>query len=570
MIGVGLGITMGGQRIRPVAQIIADFTKDRYRGGVGPGLLDLFDFVAAGNRSYINALGHLVTAGPNEPRSGHHKWDSAKGQWMPVGLLLEPAGSNVLNDNTGTNPHGGNVSGGATVTLSSSIKNGVDFAEFNSNGVQAAIWYWSVAVTPGETYTFSYLLNLGTITKPRAGVYDDTANGWVPGHDPADIDMTGREEFGDGTVLITTTVTAPAGCTSLWFYPLRSDSLPDASGTAEIAAWQVEPGSVASSRILTSGTPLSRAKDVLELSALTLAKLLVKHNRAPELVVNGDGSNGTIGWIAGANTTLSNVSGRIRGTLTASSSSARFTQELTGLTVGQTYLLGSTLYQGPTGTCRLRVSETEELSGATVRLEQILSDGEHFDGFFTATQTTMYVGAINSTTIVGNFVELGSTTIREVTMPTRIEAGEGVIQDLTIFMEGLMTYADEDAFVNTPYKYQLSAAERIVVDLDTRNTFTGQMAFTQSAGGITEQSLSSTTAFTPGNNVPFNIASYHTNTSIGGAHGGTVLATDLTPTALPDLVGQPIEIAPLGIITVAKFGLILGASGDDLVQELTR
>ena len=70
----------GGQRIRPAAQIMADFSKDRYRCGAGPGIIDLFDFVAAGNRIYINALGHLVTAAPNEPRSGHHQWDPAKGQ----------------------------------------------------------------------------------------------------------------------------------------------------------------------------------------------------------------------------------------------------------------------------------------------------------------------------------------------------------------------------------------------------------------------------------------------------------------------------------------------------------
>lgn len=663
MFGLGVGIAQGGQRLRPVAQITADFIKNRYRGGVGPAFFDLFDFVAAGNRTYINALGHMATAGVNEPRTGHHVYRD--GKWMPVGLLLEPDGDNFLTDNTGT-VFNGSGSGGVNMTPSSSVRNGLNFVRYNSNGVQAALVYWSLTVTPGETYTFSYLLNLGTITKPRAAIYDETHAGWVSGYSPAFIDLTNREEFGGGTILITTTVTAPAGCTSMRFYPLRSDNQAEASGTAEIAAWQVEVGSVASSRILTSGTPLSRAKDSLEISALTIAKLLVKHNRAPELadpdlqvasnssaIRNGDGFDVTatgnfmgirqdnvveagksylisLEWSGNtAASSFAYMNGFTDLTAGLPNSADEGSVEMLGTATGHSLLLffslsslgdqkymriksvkevtmptrygpdikasftnagpsnwsesGNVHTRSSTGWNRLvfpdqELGKTYRLQGRVVRHSgaaavfvfrqaiggaaneayEILAMG---DGAATFDITLAYIEDIGN---VGVFIDANDWT-----GTVELYSVEEVIQDLSLSMKGLMSYADENGPFGKLANWEVDSSNRIVWDLTSFDPDTGRILFRQAEAGILSTVSTPSSVYAPGASVPFSIASYHSNRGINGAHEETVLSAQ-SSFKLPNLRGAPIQIAPTGIVTLAKFNLFLGVSGDDLLEELVQ
>jgi len=73
--------------------VVAEFARNVHIAGrARKDFFDLIDFVAAGNRTYVNALGHVVTAGSNVPCIGHHVYKG--GKWVPVGLLLEPDGQN--------------------------------------------------------------------------------------------------------------------------------------------------------------------------------------------------------------------------------------------------------------------------------------------------------------------------------------------------------------------------------------------------------------------------------------------------------------------------------------------
>jgi hypothetical protein len=106
-----------------------------------------------------------------------------------------------------------------------------------------------------------------------------------------------------------------------------------------------------------------------------------------------------------------------------------------------------------------------------------------------------------------------------------------------------MTYADGGAAGQVVLaRWQLDANNRITLDMDTDGAATGEINFEQAASGTVDTVVSSTTAYAPGINVPFNIASRHGTTFVNGAVGGTALTADLTPVALPALSATPFQI----------------------------
>jgi hypothetical protein len=53
------------------------------------------------------------------------------------------------------------------------------------------------------------------------------------------------------------------------------------------------------------------------------------------------------------------------------------------------------------------------------------------------------------------------------------------------------------------------------------------------------------TDYSPDTNVPFNLAARHGSTFINGAHEGTLLTANTTPTILPDLSATDLELGQL-------------------------
>jgi hypothetical protein len=115
-------------------------------------------------------------------------------------------------------------------------------------------------------------------------------------------------------------------------------------------------------------------------------------------------------------------------------------------------------------------------------------------------------------------------------------------QTVSIQMGGLLSYADTGLARELGfYLLQDAANEYIEAYLNTAGSNTGTLVFrTQAAAsGLTQ--VSQAGYLTPGINQPFNVASRHTATVIGGASDGTYIYTN-TPTVFPSVGDTDLQI----------------------------
>jgi hypothetical protein len=120
----------------------------------------------------------------------------------------------------------------------------------------------TVTVTPGGIYAFSFDAQRGTMTDLKYSVYDNTnlTNIVAPTSYYSQTNASGPSR-------VTVTFTAPAGCTSVFVYPLRDSGV---TGTAIISQVKLNQVGVLSST----------------------------YSGSPELVANGGFTNGTAGYTA--------------------------------------------------------------------------------------------------------------------------------------------------------------------------------------------------------------------------------------------------------------------------------
>lgn len=114
-----------------------------------------------------------------------------------------------------------------------------------------------------------------------------------------------------------------------------------------------------------------------------------------------------------------------------------------------------------------------------------------------------------------------------------------------IQMKGRMTYADTSSTVEAIlYQWQADASNYIRSRLWTFGTPSplGQPRFAQNDAGTFDEVIGDADTYSPGINVPFNIASRHGSTFVNGAVDGTALTEDTTPVALPDLSSTDLQI----------------------------
>ncbi len=121
-------------------------------------------------------------------------------------------------------------------------------------------------------------------------------------------------------------------------------------------------------------------------------------------------------------------------------------------------------------------------------------------------------------------------------------------------IEGEMDYADLGVNAQiTIMQWDEDNSNNIRNQLFTNSSNTGQMRFRQVAGGAVDVVADLSDTYSPGLNVPFNVASRNTSGAINGAVDGTALTADTTPTALPDLSATDFELAPDFMGTIALF-----------------
>ena len=96
------------------------------------------------------------------------------------------------------------------------------------------------------------------------------------------------------------------------------------------------------------------------------------------------------------------------------------------------------------------------------------------------------------------------------------------------------------------------SANYIQANLRTQAAATGETYFIQAANSVADDVDGRFSQYSPGINVPFNIASRHGSTFINGAVDGTALTADLTPTALPDLSAADFTLGSIFMGTISK------------------
>ena len=125
--------------------------------------------------------------------------------------------------------------------------------------------------------------------------------------------------------------------------------------------------------------------------------------------------------------------------------------------------------------------------------------------------------------------------------------------ELSIHIQGRMTYGDDDTSLNVVFvRWQADVNNRIQIFLNTTGSETGQVRFQQEVGGVSDVVFEATSSYSPGVNVPFNLASRHGSTFINGAVDGTALTEDTTPVAIPDLETTDLQLAYSGGSMVIK------------------
>jgi hypothetical protein len=126
---------------------------------------------------------------------------------------------------------------------------------------------------------------------------------------------------------------------------------------------------------------------------------------------------------------------------------------------------------------------------------------------------------------------------------------------MSIQIDGKMTYADSDNVNEVqPYYWLLSGSNYIYARVNTSGTRSGQPTFLQretTSGNDFVNGIPN--AYTPDTNVPFNLASRHGSTFLNGAHEGTLLTANTTPTILPDLSATDLELGKLFMGTIGQF-----------------
>jgi len=178
-----------------------------------------------------------------------------------LGLLIEEARTNLI---TNSDFDAGVSQSGVTITANASESpDGLENATSLDITTTGAFAYFTVPVTAGTEYTWSWFAKAGTATAHVYAVYDITNAAFVSREQ---YTLTNGENYGRGWYRHSETFTAPSGCTEVRVYAVRatddSGYVSGATGTTFVWGGQLEAASFATSIIRTTGTTATRSADV--------------------------------------------------------------------------------------------------------------------------------------------------------------------------------------------------------------------------------------------------------------------------------------------------------------------
>lgn len=256
-------IVSGSFAITPPSNFTAnvefDFVNKTYKeGSVYKDLLSNLSISRASTATFVNNKGMVDTAAVNTARLTHEL-----GTGKPLGLLLEPAATNLVYSSQNINANW-NVGGGITITNNSDYapdgtKTAVTINQTAGNANSYLYQVISVGVAASTVYTLSFYVKPNNFPSSDLviGIADQTT---VPFFVRA-LPSLPQNKWSRVSFTFTSTV----GATNLRVFPYRQPTSyatpPVNSGTIQLWGIQVETGNAASSYIPTVGTQVTRSPD---------------------------------------------------------------------------------------------------------------------------------------------------------------------------------------------------------------------------------------------------------------------------------------------------------------------
>ena len=522
--------------------LVFDFEQNYYRtGGTETTLNPAVTHSRASSATMTNSSGNIVTVGNNVARVGHHIYNGDA--WVNEGVLHESeartnlltysedfsnsfwSSSNVvITPNATTSPDGSLTA----YKFAPSTTNASHAPFFNVNQSITNGTYSVFAKSAGENYIYLKAVS-GTITLARAAVFN-LSNGTVS-NTPSGYTTT-IEDYGNGWYRCSMTTNISGTRYQVGNTADGTDFYYAGNNVDGVYLWgaQLEAGSTPSSYIPTNGSTVTRAAETLTVPAANMPWPTPVETTGTELVTNGDFDSNVSGWTPTGTGSLAWVSGELQLTSAAGYDQAR--QAMSGFTVGKTY----------------RVTVSIGASSSNTYVEMVGVGAASPLGLSVRDVTFVFVASATTHTIA--LINTGA----EAVLYDNVSVKEINPLSVSIQMDGRMTYADTGiGNLFKMYHWYGGTSNNIYTRLNGSGSRTGQIDFYQEAGSVVDRVEGSTTSYSPGINVPFNISSRHGSTFLNGAVDGTALTADTTPTALPDLSTTDLDLGYDFMGTIGKF-----------------